>query len=185
MRKLDASDQCENCFIRLLPGRTVVVNQSITVYASKGSDRYIYCGVRYDRKINVTYKWYFKNQLIERTNARYLYGRWGRLAINGVYERDDGIYRCESTSGVGHYSTTVEVVVQGRLRFTPHSFGKYWIAHLWIKYVNFEVRYYEMIFSILLNSLNTELLCVQFSSFIEQISLFIKLVGYGFLRFIK
>ncbi|XP_028395112.1 protein sidekick-1-like [Dendronephthya gigantea] len=91
---------------------TVVVNKSITVYASKGSDRYIYCGVRYDRKINVTYKWYFKDQLIERTNARYRYGDWGRLIINGVFERDNGIYRCESTSSVGHYSTTVELVVQ-------------------------------------------------------------------------
>ena len=90
-----------------------MVNQSVTVYASKGTHPYLYSGVRYDKKVNVTYTWYFKGMRIERSNPRYKIGSIGQLIINGVYEVDDGIYRCDSTSGVGDFSTTVELVVRG------------------------------------------------------------------------
>jgi hypothetical protein len=95
---------------------TVVVNKSITIYASKGSDPYLYCGVRYDKKVNVTYMWYFAGDRIDDSSWRYKVDkRWGRLTISSVSEVDNGIYRCDSSSGVGDFSTTIELVVQGRL----------------------------------------------------------------------
>ena len=95
---------------------TVVVNQSAKVYAAKGSQPYLHCGVRYDKKVNVTYKWYFKGNLLDRHSSRYIYrsvGPVGRLEIVGVYERDNGIYRCDSSSSVGKFSTDIELIVQG------------------------------------------------------------------------
>ena len=91
---------------------TVVVNKSITIYASKGSHPYLYCGVRYDKKVNVTYRWYFENARIEHDSRRRV-NRIGQLTINGASERDDGQYRCDSSSSVGDYSTYVKLVVQG------------------------------------------------------------------------
>ena len=97
------------------PGETVVVNKSITIYASKGSHPYLYCGVRYDKKVNVTYRWYFENARIDKYSARHRINSMGQLTINGVSERDDGQYRCDSTSSVGDYSTFIQLVVQGWL----------------------------------------------------------------------
>ena len=95
-------------------GPTVVVNQSITIYASKGSHPYLYCGVRYDKKVNVTYRWYFENARIQHDSRRRI-NKFGQLTINGVSERDDGRYRCDSFSTVGDFSTYVKLVVQGEL----------------------------------------------------------------------
>lgn len=92
-------------------GATVVENKSSIVYASKGSHPYLYCGVRFDRKVNVTYRWYFKGYLILRGGRREVKYD-GRLVIKGVSEQDGGIYRCEAISVVGNYSTTIELIVQ-------------------------------------------------------------------------
>ena len=100
----------------------VVVNKSSVVYAPKGSYPYLYSGVRFDRKINVTYRWYFKGYLVK--GGRKEVGYDGRLVIKGVSEQDQGVYRCDIRSAVGNYSTTVELIVQGkRLILNLPSFG--------------------------------------------------------------
>ncbi|XP_046861970.1 protein sidekick-2-like [Xenia sp. Carnegie-2017] len=91
---------------------TVVVNKSVTVFASLGNHPYLYCGVRYDKKVNVTYRWYFRGQQILRDDSRRSIDSEGRLTIRGVFQRDNGVYRCDSSSSVGDYSTTIELKVQ-------------------------------------------------------------------------
>ena len=82
------------------------------VYAPKLSYPYLYSGVRFDRKINVTYRWYFKGYLVK--GGKKEVGYDGRLVIKGVSEQDQGVYRCDIRSAIGNYSTTVELVVQGK-----------------------------------------------------------------------
>ena len=101
----------------LFPAPTVVVNKSVTVFASLGNHPYLYCGVRYDKKVNVTYRWYFRGQQILRDDSRRSIDSEGRLTIRGVFQRDNGIYRCDSSSSVGDYSTTIELKVQGTFWF--------------------------------------------------------------------
>ena len=73
------------------------------------------------------YSWtYFADVLI--TKGRREIKRDGRLVIYGVYESDQGIYRCEANSSIGNYSTTVEVKVQGE--FTLDCITLYYEATL-------------------------------------------------------
>lgn len=101
----------ENVFC-CVSGRPVV-NKSSIVYVAKGSHPYLYCGVRYDPKVNATFRWYFKGDQVRNDGKRELKYD-GRLVIKGVSEQEGGIYRCEARSVVGNYSTTVEVIVQGK-----------------------------------------------------------------------
>jgi hypothetical protein len=94
----------------------VVVNKSVTIYASKGTYPKLHCGVRYDKNVNVTFRWYFDGDRIDNSSWRYKVDEtWGRLTISSVNEVDNGIYRCDSSSAVGDVSTTIELVIQGRL----------------------------------------------------------------------
>lgn len=64
----------------------------------------------------MTFRWYFKGNLIEKNQRHEVDKISGRLTIYSVNEIDVGVYRCDSFSSVGDYSTTVELVVQGLLQ---------------------------------------------------------------------